>query len=73
MNILMNSVFFLAIICLALPEIHLINACTIFIVNFISQSRDVAQANIVQTCGESLVMRIILHLGKKKTVCMVDF
>lgn len=32
-------------------------------VSFISQSRETSQANVVQTYGEALVLRILLNLG----------
>lgn len=34
-----------------------------FLVSFITQSRETAQANVVQVYGESLVLRILINLG----------
>lgn len=58
-----ESLFQCGIICLALPEIQTLKACTAFLVNFISLSRENDQAHVVQKCGENLVHRILLNLG----------
>ncbi|EFA09709.1 importin-13 [Tribolium castaneum] len=57
------ALFQCAVLCLSLPETQTLKLCTSFLVNFISQSRDTAQANIVQNYGESLVLRILINLG----------
>ncbi|KAF5307676.1 hypothetical protein FQR65_LT06731 [Abscondita terminalis] len=64
-KIFSNALFgmFIAIICIALPEVQTLKACTAFLVNFISLSRENDQAHIVQKCGENLVHRILLNLG----------
>lgn len=47
-----------------MPELQTIKVCTHFLVNFISQSRETSQASIVQSHGETLVLRVLLNLGK---------
>lgn len=59
-------------LCLSLPEAQTLKLCTSFLVNFISQSRDTAQANVVQTYGESLVLRILVILGSTAPRSSVD-
>ncbi|KAF5269678.1 hypothetical protein FQA39_LY08601 [Lamprigera yunnana] len=58
-----EALFQCAIICLALPEVQTLKACTAFLVNFISLSRENDQAHVIQKCGENLVHRILLNLG----------
>lgn len=63
-NLDMAAVFQCAVVCLAMPEAQTMKVCTSFLVHFISQSRDTAQANVVQTYGESLILRVLLILGE---------
>lgn len=55
--------FSLALVCLSLPEIQTLKLCSSFLVNFITQSRDTAQASVVHNYGEGLVLRILINLG----------
>lgn len=48
---------------MSLNEVQTLKVCSSFLVNFIAQSRDTAQANIIQTYGESLVSVILIQLG----------
>ncbi|RZC40401.1 importin-13, partial [Asbolus verrucosus] len=66
------ALFQCAVLCLSLPEAQTLKLCTSFLVNFISQSRDTAQANVVQNYGESLVLRILLNLGSTAPRSSVD-
>lgn len=43
-----------------------LKAITSYLVHFIAQSRDTPQASVVQTYGESLVLRLLLNLGENK-------
>lgn len=54
-----------AVVCLSMPEGQTLKMCGSFLVNFIIQSRETAQANVVQSYGESLVLRILINLGKQ--------
>ncbi|KAF2883130.1 hypothetical protein ILUMI_23047 [Ignelater luminosus] len=58
-----TALFECATICLVLPEVPTIKACTSFLVNFITASRENGQVGVVQKCGENLVNRILLSLG----------
>lgn len=53
-----------AILCLVLPEISALKAVSSFLVHFITRSRETSQAEVVQNYGESLVLRILMNLGK---------
>jgi len=57
------ALFQCATLCLSLPEVQTLKACTAFLVGYISLSRENGQANVVQKYGESLVNRIMLSLG----------
>lgn len=46
-----------------MQELPPVKSAASFLVNYISQSRETGQANIVQTYGEALVLRILLNLG----------
>lgn len=54
----------LATMCLGLPEQQVLKSCALFLTNFISQSRETSLVSVVQNCGEQLVFRILLNLGK---------
>lgn len=54
--------------CLSLQELPPVKSASSFLVSYISQSRETAQANVVQTYGEALVLRILLNLGKEVVV-----
>lgn len=59
-----------------LPETQTTKAISSFLVHFITQSREVSQNNVVQTYGESLVLRILLNLGCLLEItfpCSVNF
>lgn len=64
---------FLAILCLVLPEIQALKQVSSFLVQFISQSRETSLAQVIQAYGESLVLRILMNLGKIKLVYFVLF
>ncbi|KAJ3642174.1 hypothetical protein Zmor_024983 [Zophobas morio] len=66
------ALFQCAVLCLSLPEAQTLKLCASFLVNFISQSRDTAQASVVQNYGESLVLRILLNLGSTAPRSSVD-
>ncbi|XP_060533437.1 importin-13 [Cylas formicarius] len=57
------GVFQCAILCLTLPETQTIKAVSSFLVNFITQSREVSRSEIVHNHGQGLVLRILLNLG----------
>lgn len=49
---------------LSLPEAPAVKAATSFLVNFVSQSREIAQLlTVVQGCGEELVQRLLQCIG----------
>lgn len=50
-----------------MPEIHSLKAVGCFLVQYISQSRETAQVNVIQTYGETLVIKLILTLGEWHT------
>lgn len=54
----------LAVLCLVIPEIQAVKAISSYLVQFIAQSRDTPHVTVVQTYGESLVLRLLLNLGK---------
>lgn len=59
-----------------LPETQTTKAISSFLVNFITQSREVSQSSVVQNYGESLVLRILLNLGgllEITTSCNTNF
>ncbi|KAJ8931893.1 hypothetical protein NQ314_015162 [Rhamnusium bicolor] len=60
------------ILCLALPETQTLKSISIFLVHFISQSRETSQADVVQSYGESLVLRILMNLGSTAPRSSVD-
>ncbi|KAK9881689.1 hypothetical protein WA026_017206 [Henosepilachna vigintioctopunctata] len=62
-NIDTASLFHCAILTFSLPEIHTLRACSSFLVNFITQSRDLEQADVIQNFGENLVLQLLLTLG----------
>ncbi|XP_018575465.1 importin-13 [Anoplophora glabripennis] len=66
------ALFQCAILCLALPEIQTLKAVSSFLVHFVSQSRETSQADVVQTYGESLVLRILMNLGSTAPRASVD-
>lgn len=53
---------------MSMPEVTTVKVCSAFLVNFIMQSREAAQSNIVQMYGESLVLRVLLSLGKNNLI-----
>ncbi|KAB0794665.1 hypothetical protein PPYR_11504 [Photinus pyralis] len=57
------AMFQCAVLCLGLPEVQTLKACTAFLVNFISLSRENDQAHVIQKCGDGLVNRILINLG----------
>ncbi|KAL1494258.1 hypothetical protein ABEB36_009882 [Hypothenemus hampei] len=67
-----SALFQCAILCLVLPEAQTTKAVSSFLVNFISQSRDVSQVNVIHSCGEGLVLRILLNLGSTGPRTSVD-
>ncbi|CAG9822067.1 unnamed protein product [Phaedon cochleariae] len=67
-----SAIFQCAILCLVLPEIQTLKAVSSFLVHFISQSRDTSQAEVVQSYGESLVLRILMNLGSTAPRSSVD-
>lgn len=58
-----SALFQCATVCLGMNELAAIKACTSFLVNFITHSRETGQAAVVQNYGEALVMRVLLCLG----------
>ncbi|XP_066144032.1 importin-13 [Euwallacea fornicatus] len=66
------ALFQCAILCLVLPETQTVKAVSSFLVNFITQSREMSQVDIVQTYGESLVLRILLNLGSTTPRSSID-
>ncbi|CAH0554758.1 unnamed protein product [Brassicogethes aeneus] len=71
-NLDTHSLFQSAIICLSMPEIHSLKACGSFLVQYITQSRETAQVEVIQTYGESLVVKLILTLGTTALRTAVD-
>ncbi|KAJ8920238.1 hypothetical protein NQ315_011899 [Exocentrus adspersus] len=67
-----SALFQCAILCLTLPELQTLKAVSSFLVHFVSQSRETSQANVVQTNGESLVLRILMNLGSTAPRASVD-
>lgn len=57
-------IYFIAVLCLIIPEMQAVKAISSYLVHFIAQSRDTPQVTVVQTYGESLVLRLLLNLGK---------
>lgn len=46
-----------------MPEVQTMKVCISYLVQFIMQSREANQTNIVQTYGESLVLQVLINLG----------
>ncbi|KAG5892535.1 hypothetical protein JTB14_011124 [Gonioctena quinquepunctata] len=67
-----SALFQLAILCLIVPEIPTLRAISTFLVQFIAQSRETSQADVVQTFGEGLVLRILMNLGTTAPRSSVD-
>lgn len=50
---------------LGVPELPTVKAATAFLVNFITQSRDLPTlASVVNVCGEQLVHKVVSLIGK---------
>jgi hypothetical protein len=64
--------YFTGTMTLSLPEAPAVKAATSFLVNFVSQSRELAQLlTVVQTCGEDLVQRLLQCIGKLLQDCFM--
>ncbi|KAJ9589083.1 hypothetical protein L9F63_017628 [Diploptera punctata] len=60
----LTALFRCGTVTLGLPEAPAVKAATSFLVNFISQSRELAQLlTVVQTCGDELVQRLLRCIG----------
>ncbi|XP_069674561.1 importin-13 isoform X2 [Periplaneta americana] len=58
------ALFHCGTVTLSLPEAPAVKAATSFLVNFVSQSRELAQLlTVVQACGEELVQRLLRCIG----------
>ncbi|CAH1165774.1 unnamed protein product [Phyllotreta striolata] len=66
------ALFQCAILCLGLPEIQALKQVASFLVQFISQSRETSMAQVIQTYGESLVLRVLMNLGSTAPRSSVD-
>ncbi|CAG9760659.1 unnamed protein product [Ceutorhynchus assimilis] len=67
-----SALFQCAILCLVLVEAQTVRAISSFLANFITQSREVSQVDVVQTYGEGLVLRILLNLGSSSPRACFD-
>lgn len=52
---------------MSLNENPTLKACSSFLVNFIAQSRDSAEADVIQSYGENLVSVVLIQLGISAT------
>lgn len=68
-----TALFQCAILTLALQEPQTLKSCSSFLVNFVTQSRDISQADVIQSYGEGLVLRILLNLNTTSPRYCVDF
>jgi hypothetical protein len=65
MSFVKTFAYFTGTMTLSLPEAPAVKAATSFLVNFVSQSRELPQLlTVVQACGEELVQRLLHCIGK---------
>jgi hypothetical protein len=65
MSFVKTFAYFAGTMTLCLPEAPAVKAATSFLVNFVSQSRELPQLlTVVQACGEQLVQRLLQCIGK---------
>lgn len=67
-----TSTYFTGTMTLSLPEAPAVKAATSFLVNFVSQSRELPQLlTVVQACGEELVQRLLQCIGMLLQDCFM--
>jgi hypothetical protein len=72
MSFIKTFIYFTGTMTLSLPEAPAVKAATSFLVNFVSQSRELAQLlTVVQAYGEELVQRLLRCISKLLQNCFM--